>query len=301
MTIPTYEDLMLPLIKLIQDGKDYSLREVEETLSKEFQLTDEERNRVLPSGKMTYIYNRIGWAKTSLKKAGLVEQTKTGFFKITNRGLEILKENPTRIDVKYLLKFPGFEEYQHGSKRENKQEIQSVISVSTQTPDDMISSGYQLIRENLYNEILEKVKSISDSGFERLILELCKAMHYGDLVEHTGKSGDQGIDGIIKEDRLGLGLIYLQAKKWEGQVPSKEVRNFAGSLQATKTKKGIFITTAEFTPDAKEFIKRLTDTTIILINGKELAKLMEEFDVGVSVVDSVKIKKIDQDYFEQYL
>jgi len=165
----------------------------------------------------------------------------------------------------------------------------------------MITVGYTIIQENLYNDLLEKIKSVSDNGFERLVLDLCKKMNYGDIVQHTGKSGDQGIDGIIKEDRLGLGEIYIQAKRWENAVQSKEIRNFAGSLQATKTKKGIFITTSDFTSDGIEFVKKLSDSTIILINGKELAKLMEEYDVGVSEVDSVKIKKIDQDYFEQYL
>jgi restriction system protein len=165
----------------------------------------------------------------------------------------------------------------------------------------MITTGYEIIQETLYNELLEKVKTVSDQGFEMLVLDLCKKMNYGDLVEHTGKSGDQGIDGIIKEDRLGLGEIYLQAKRWEGQVPSKEVRNFVGSLQATKTKKGIFITTSDFTPDGRDFAKRLSDTTIILINGKELARLMVEYDVGVSEVNNIKIKKIDQDYFDQYI
>ena len=165
MTIPTYEDLMLPMMKLIQDGKEYSLRTVEETLSKEFQLTDEERNRVLPSGKMTYIYNRIGWAKTSLKKAGLIEQTKTGSFKIANRGLEILKENPTRIDIKYLLKFPEFEEYQYGSKRESKQEVQPAISISNQTPEDMIAS--------LHNEPTTE-KYIGEDQYGNKIIEVKK-------------------------------------------------------------------------------------------------------------------------------
>jgi restriction system protein len=165
----------------------------------------------------------------------------------------------------------------------------------------MIETGYEIIQEKLYTELLEKVKTVSDSGFERLVLELCKKMNYGDLVEHTGKTADQGIDGIIKEDRLGLGEIYLQAKRWENTVQSKEVRNFAGSLQATKSRKGIFITTSDFTPDGWEFVKKLKDSTIILINGKELAKLMVEFDVGVSEENTIQIKKLDHDYFDQYL
>lgn len=299
MAIPTYEQLMLPLLKITRDGKDYALRQVADTLANEFHLTGEEKTRMLPSGTMTYLYNRVGWAKTSLKKAELLEQTGRGLFKITIRGLETLKENLDHIDVEYLCKFPGYEEFQYGKK--DKQEIKTEIPPTSQTPEDMITTGYEISQETLCNDLLEKVKSVSDQGFERLVLALCKKMNYGDLIQHTGKSGDQGIDGIIKEDRLGLGEIYLQAKRWEGSVSPKEIRNFAGSLQATKTKKGIFITTSSFTPDGLEFVKKLNDTTIILINGQELAKLMVEYDVGTSEVFNYKIKKIDHDYFEQYI
>lgn len=299
MSIPTFEEVMLPLLQIIKDKNEYSLRQVEESLTKHFQLTEEERNRLLPSGKMTYLYNRIGWAKTDMKFAGLIELSGRGLFKITDRGLQVLSENPSKLDVEYLTKFPEFIEWQN-KEREIKQEP-FTVRISNQTPEDMIETGYETIQEKLYAELLEKIKSVSDSGFERLVLELCKKMNYGDLVEHTGKTGDQGIDGIIKEDRLGLGEIYLQAKRWENTVQSKEVRNFAGSLQATKSRKGIFITTSDFTTDGWEFVKKLKDSTIILINGKELAKLMVEFDVGVSEENTIKIKKLDHDYFDQYL
>lgn len=298
MPIPTFEDVMLPLLHVIKDKKEYSLRQVEDALSGHFQLTEEERNRMLPSGGMTYLYNRVGWAKTDLKFAGLIEQSGRGLFKITDRGLQVLSENPVKIDVEFLRQFPEFVAWQNKESEKPKQEI---APLSSQTPEDIITTGYEIIQETLYSDLLEKIKSVSDQGFEMLVLDLCKKMNYGDLVEHTGKSGDQGIDGIIKEDRLGLGEIYLQAKKWEGSVASKDVRNFAGSLQATKSKKGIFITTSDFTPDGREFVKKLSDSTIILINGKDLAKLMVEYDVGVSEINSIRIKKIDQDYFEQYI
>lgn len=290
---------MLPLLQVIKDKNEYSLRQVEDALSRHFQLTEEERSKMLPSGGMTYLYNRIGWAKTDLKFAGLVEQTGRGLFKITDRGLQVLSENPSRIDVEFLKKFPEFVSWQNKESEKPKQ-LEST-PLTSQTPEDMITTGYEIIQEALYSDLLDKIKSVSDQGFEMLVLDLCKKMNYGDLIKHTGKSGDQGIDGIIKEDRLGLGEIYLQAKKWEGSVGSKDVRNFAGSLQATKSKKGIFITTSDFTPDGREFVKKLSDSVIILINGKDLAKLMVEYDVGVSEVNSIRIKKIDQDYFEQYI
>jgi len=290
---------MLPLLQVIKDKNEYSLRQVEDALSRHFQLTEEERSKMLPSGGMTYLYNRTGWAKTDLKFAGLVEQTGRGLFKITDRGLQVLSENPSRIDVEFLKKFPEFVSWQNKESEKPKQ-LEST-PLTSQTPEDMITTGYEIIQEALYSDLLDKIKSVSDQGFEMLVLDLCKKMNYGDLIKHTGKSGDQGIDGIIKEDRLGLGEIYLQAKKWEGSVASKDVRNFAGSLQATKSKKGIFITTSDFTPDGREFVKKLSDSVIILINGKDLAKLMVEYDVGVSEVNSIRIKKIDQDYFEQYI
>ncbi len=298
MVMPTFEDVMLPLLKAISDKNEHSLRQVEEIIAKDFKLTDEERNRLLPSGKMSYLYNRIGWAKTDLKFAGLIDQSSRGLFKISDRGLQVLHENPPKIDVEYLQRFPEFVAWQNKESEKPKQES---LPLTSQTPEDMITTGYEIIQEALYSDLLDKIKSVSDQGFEMLVLDLCRKMNYGDLVEHTGKSGDNGIDGIIKEDRLGLGEIYLQAKRWEGQVRSQDVRNFAGSLQATKTKKGIFITTSDFTSDGKDWIKNLKDTTIILINGKQLAKLMVEFDVGVSVISNIQTKKIDQDYFEQFL
>lgn len=300
MSIPTFEEVMLPLLQTIKDKNEYSLRQVEESLAEHFQLTDEERNAILPSGKMTYLYNRIGWAKTDLKFAGLIEQSGRGLFKITERGLRVLNENPQKIDVEYLTRFPEFVEWQDKEKKDVQEPI--TIKVAHQSPQEMIDAGFQTLQEALHNDLLDKVKSISNSGFERLILDLCKKMNYGDITEHTGKSGDHGIDGIIKEDRLGLGEIYLQAKKWDANISSKDVRDFAGSLQATKSKKGIFITSSDFTPDCKEFIKNLrSDSTIILISGKELAKLMVEYDVGVSEENSIKIKRLDNDYFDRYM
>jgi restriction system protein len=298
--IPTFEEVMLPLLQTIKDKREYSLRQVEESVAEHFQLTEEERNRLLPSGKMTYLYNRIGWAKTDLKFAGLIEQSGRGLFKITERGLQVLNENPQKIDVEYLTRFPEFVEWQNKEKEDKREPIST--NTMRQSPQETIDAGFQTLQEALYNDVLDKVKSVSNSGFERLILDLLKKMNYGDITEHTGKTGDQGIDGIIKEDRLGLGEIYLQAKKWDGNVSSKDVRNFAGSLQATKSKKGIFITSSDFTPDCIEFIKNLrSDSTIILINGKELAKLMVEYDVGVSEENVYKIKRLDNDYFDQYL
>ncbi len=299
MAIPTFEEIMLPLLEVIKDRKEYPANEIRKAVSNYLDLTDKEKNQMLPSGRETYITNRVSWAKTYMKNAGLVEQTGKASVRITERGLDVLNENPSRIDRDYLKRFPEFVEWR--TKSESKQKETKQISITNQTPEEMIEQGYKMMQEALYSDLLDKVKSISSQGFELLILELCKKMSYGDWASHTGRTGDHGIDGIIKEDKLGLGEIYLQAKKWENQVSSKDIRDFAGSLQATKTKKGIFITTSDFSSDGRDWIKNLNDTVIILIHGEQLAELMVEFDVGVSTANEIKIKKIDQDYFEQFL
>ena len=299
MAIPTFEEVMLPLLEAIRDKNEHSMRDVRESVSNYLKLTDEEKNRVLSNGRLTYLYDRVGWAKTYMKFAGLIEQTGRGLIKISEEGYKVLNENPSKIDVEYLNRFPEFVEWKN--KKPEEKIKKELTSISSQTPEDMIEQGHEIIQQTLYSDLLEKIKSVSDQGFEMFVLDLCKKMNYGDWTEHTGRTGDQGIDGIIKEDRLGLGEIYLQAKRWEGQVSSNDVRNFVGSLQATKTKKGIFITTSDFTSKGIDWIKTLKDTTVILINGKYLAKLMVEFNVGVSVINNIQIKQIDQDYFEQFL
>ena len=286
---------MLPFLERIEDKNEYSTRGITEILATDMKLTDEERNKVIPNRKITYFYDRVGWARTYLKFAGLIEQTGYGVFKITDRGLKTLNEKPQRIDRKYLHKFDEFRTwYGGGSKTPFKEPATDL------TPEEMIAMVHNAAQKTLSRELLDTIQRISPEGFERLVLDLCKKMGYGEWAEHTGKSGDGGIDGIIKEDKLGLGQIYLQAKKWEGKVSAPEVRKFVGSLQATKTKKGIFITTSDFTSDGKKWAESLNNTTIVLINGELLAELMSEYGVGVSTRDTIKIKKIDHEYFEQY-
>ncbi len=298
MPIPDYQSIMLPLLKFVGDKKEHSIREAIEYIAKIFNLSEEEKKEVLPSGQQYIIDNRVGWARTYLKKAGLLESTKRSYFKITNLGLEVLQKNPKEINVKFLEQFPQFIEFRNLRKEEEEEEEENL----TQTPQELLEYGYQRIKKDLASELLNLVKKSSPRFFEKLVVELLIKMGYGGSLKDAGKaigqSGDGGIDGIIKEDKLGLDIIYIQAKRWENVVGSKDVRNFVGSLAGQKASKGVFITTSSFTKDALEYVKTIPHK-VILIDGEILAQLMIENDVGVSKITSYDIKKIDSDYFEE--
>jgi len=300
MSIPDYQSIMLPLLKFAEDKKEHSVREAIDHISNIFNLSEEERREVLPSGRQYIIDNRVGWAKTYLKKAGLVESTKGSYFKITNLGLKVLQKTPKEINVKFLEQFPRFSEFKN-IRKEKKEEEKEEENL-TQTPQELLEYGYQKIKKNLTFELLNLVKKESPRFFENLVVELLTKMGYGGSLKDAGKaigqSGDGGIDGIIKEDKLGLDVIYIQAKRWENVVGSKEVRNFIGSLVGQNANKGVFITTSNFTKDALEYVKTIPHK-VILIDGEMLAQLMIENDVGVSKIISYDIKKIDSDYFEE--
>ena len=301
MPIPDYQSIMLPLLKFAGDKKEHSIREAIEHIANIFNLSEEERRELLPSGKQFIIDNRVGWSKTHLKKAGLLKDGSIkGHFQITERGLEILNEKPTRIDVKFLKRYPEYIDFI--TIRKEKGEEEKEEENLTQTPQELLEYGYQRIKKDLASELLNFVKKSSPRFFEKLVVELLIKMGYGGSLKDAGKaigqSGDGGIDGIIKEDKLGLDIIYIQAKRWENVVGSKEVRNFVGSLAGQKANKGVFITTSSFTRDALDYVKTIPHK-VILIDGETLAQLMIENDVGVSKITSYDIKKIDSDYFEE--
>jgi len=299
MLIPDYQSIMLPLLKFAGDKKEHSIREAIEHIANIFNLSEEERREVLPSGQQYIINNRVGWARTYLKKAGLLKSTKRSYFKITDLGLEVLQKTPKEINVKFLEQFPQFIEFRNLRREKGEEEKEEDL---TQTPQELLEYGYQRIKKDLASELLNLVKQTSPRFFEKLVVELLTKMGYGGSLKDAGKaigqSGDGGIDGIIKEDKLGLDVIYIQAKRWENVVGSKEVRNFVGSLAGQKANKGVFITTSSFTKDALEYVKTIPHK-VILIDGEMLAQLMIENDVGVSKITSYDIKKIDSDYFEE--
>ncbi|MEW6144227.1 MAG: restriction endonuclease [Thermodesulfobacteriota bacterium] len=302
MPIPDYETIMLPLLKFAGDNKEHSIRETIDHIGNYFRLSESERKVLLPSGQDYIINNRVRWANFYLRKAGLLESTKRAYYKITEKGLEVLKQNPAEIDTNYLKQFPEFLEFITPRKEiESAEGNQRQLSKSL-TPQELIEQGYQSLHNELSLDLLELVKKSTPRFFEKLVVELLLAMGYGgsrkDAGKAVGKSGDGGIDGIINEDKLGLDVIYIQAKRWENSVGSKEIRNFVGSLVGHKANKGVFITTSSYSKDALEYVKTINHK-VILIDGDMLTQLMIENNIGVSKVQSYDIKKIDTDYFSE--
>lgn len=300
MTIPDYQTIMLPLLKFAGDKKEHSIREAIDSISGLFKLSDEQKKEVLPSGRSYIIDNRVGWARTYLKKAGLLEDTRRSHFRITDEGLKTLVKLPTEINIKFLQQFPGFNEFRKKKDDEEEGQEQVMQEDSSQTPQELLEYGYQKIKRDLAQELIESVKKASPRFFEQLVVELLLKMGYGGSLKDAGKaigqSGDGGIDGIIKEDKLGLDVIYIQAKRWEAIVGRPEIHKFVGALVGQRAKKGVFITTSGFTREAQEYAKTI-EQKVILIDGDNLAQLMIENNVGVSGVISYEIKKIDSDYF----
>ena len=297
--IPDYQTCMLPLLKYAADNKEHKFSDAVDVLSNQFKLTKEEREELLPSKTQEVISNRIGWARTYMKKAGLLEDTRRGYFKITERGLGVINENLEKITTKYLGKFDEFKEFRQ--KHNEKESISENITTNDATPEEMLETGYAKLSENLVDDILSKIAECSPSFFEHLVVDLLVHMGYGgsfsEAAQIVGKSGDEGIDGIIKEDKLGLDTIYIQAKRWKGVVGRPEIQKFAGALLGQKASKGVFITTSTFTKEADEYASSV-DRKVVLIDGEKLASLMIEHNVGISTIRTFEIKRIDSDYFE---
>lgn len=303
--ITTYEEIMLPFLKYLADGQEHGLSETHDALAKQFGLSDEETRDLLPSGRQPVFRNRVGWARTYLKKAGLLTSPKRAHFKISAEGIELLKENPSEITTKLLTRYDAFVEFK-SIRREKKNRISSqselVESDTDQTPEESLEYAYQKLHSELSKEVLDIVKKSSPAFFEKLIIDLLITIGYGgsrkDAGQAMGKSGDGGIDGIIKEDKLGLDIIYLQAKKWDNPVPIKEIRDFTGALASKKAKKGIFITTSTFPNSVYDFVNQV-EYKIILIDGKRLADLMIDNSIGLSTINTCHVRTIDSDYFEE--
>jgi len=301
--IPDYQSLMLPLMKLVSDGQEYKYRDLIEKLAIEFQVSDEERKELLASGNQAIFDNRVGWAKTYLKKAGLIDSPKRATFVITNIGRQTLVKNLDRIDAKYLRQFPAFLEFQNASRNDTETEEETTaVAINEQTPEESLDKAYQRIRKSLASELLNNVVDLSPAFFERLVVEILVKMGYGGSIKDAGKamgkSGDEGIDGTIKEDKLGLDIIYIQAKRWRpGNVVGRpEIQKFVGALAGQGAKKGIFITTSNFTKEALDYTPR-NETKIVLIDGEQLAQLMIDYNLGCTTQQTYEIKKIDSDYF----
>lgn len=301
MAIPDYQTIMLPLLKLAGDKQEHSLWQTIDTLADQFNLNNEERRELLSSGHKAIFDNRVGWARTYMKKAGLLELPRRGYFRITDRGLEVLKRNPPRIDVKFLFQFKEFQEFR-AFRREKTTVQEEVKEEQERTPEEILGDAYQNLRDSLANDLLEQTKSSPPSLFEKIVVDLLVKMGYGgsrkDAGKAIGKTGDEGIDGIIKEDPLGLDIIYIQAKKWGNTVSRPEIQKFAGALQGKRARKGIFITTSNYTREARDFVSSI-DTKIVLIDGDQLAQFMIDHNIGVSPSATYETKRIDLDYFTE--
>ncbi|GHO83297.1 restriction endonuclease [Dictyobacter formicarum] len=303
MAVPDYQSLMLPLLKVASNGNEHNLRDATEILAQQFMLSEQDRNELLPSGKQRKFDNRVHWARTYLVKALLLTNTGKSKFRITERGQEVINSNPTHINVKYLRRFPEFISFVDSKNNGDAETTQEIIEEVSQTPQEILEASYQNLKKNLAMELLERVKNSPPKFFENLVVDLLIAMGYGgsrkDAGQAIGQVGDGGIDGIIKEDKLGLDAIYLQAKRWEGTVARPIVQGFAGALIGRKARKGVFITTSDFSRQAIDYANGIDNLKIILIDGEQLAQLMIEHNVGVAEESRYILKKIDLDYFSE--
>jgi restriction system protein len=292
---------MLPLLAFAADGKEHSVSEARAHIAANLGLTDDEREELLPSGRQPVFDNRVAWAKTYLQQAGLLNSPRRAHFQITDRGRKILQENPTSIDTKLLDRFPEFVEFRTPVKKSDPGASKAGAErCETATPEEMLESANQQIRGDLTADLLKRIKSAPPSFFERLVVELLIRMGYGGSRKEAGKalgrSGDEGIDGIINEDRLGLDTIYLQAKRWEGTVGRPEVQKFVGALHGKRARKGVFMTTGSYSCEARDYVVNI-DPKVVLIDGPELAELMIDFGLGVTTIETYEIKRVDSDYF----
>ena len=301
MAVPDFQSFFKPLLEIAADGKEHSMKEARELIAQKMNISEEDIKELLPSGTQTKYDNRIAWAKSYFVQAKVLEAPRRAYFRITERGLELLKKGYERIDVKILNQYPEFVEF-HTVKSTPEIQSEQQEALQLETPEETLQKAYQNIRGDLAAEILDKVKGNSPQFFERLVVDIMVALGYGgsraDAGKSIGQSGDEGIDGIIKEDRLGLDVIYLQAKRWDGTVGRPEIQKFVGALHGKRAKKGVFITTGRFSDDAIRYVESI-DPKVILIDGRTLCELMIDYDLGTATTAKYEIKRIDSDYFTE--
>ncbi len=299
MAVPKYDEMMLPYLHTLSDGQEHRNADVAEALAEVFGLSVDDRREMLPSGRQQVYVNRAGWARTYLYKAGLIEKTRRGWYRITDMGFAVLEQNPQKIDKNYLMQFPSFVEFQN---RDNSVDATTEnTDTSGDTPEDLLASSYVDLRRKLEQDLLERIRENSPQFFEALVIDLMLAMGYGgsrqDAGQALGRSGDGGIDGVIKEDRLGLNNIYIQAKRWEHTVGRPDVQAFSGALDMFRANRGVFITTSQFSSEALDFVERI-GKKIVLIDGDYLAELMIDYTVGVTTKATYVVYEVDENYFD---
>ncbi|WP_272029947.1 restriction endonuclease [Oceanobacillus kimchii] len=302
MAVPGYQDFMYPFLQILKDGKEHKLQDLYRDLASYFNLKEDDIAETLPSGKQTLLNNRVGWARTYLSKSGLIRVVRRAVFTITDEGLKVLSDpGVERIDRKFLTRYSTFNEF---INKANQDTDDNISNTEQKTPLELIDENYNILKKELQEGMLEKILECSPTFFERLIVHLIVAMGYGGSVKDAGaaigKSGDEGIDGIIKEDFLGLEMIYLQAKRWkkESTVGRPDIQSFVGSLVGKQASKGIFITTAKFSKNAYDYADSI-DKRVILIDGQQLTDLMFKYDVGTTNEEVFVTKRLDTDFFEE--
>ena len=303
MSIPSYEEFMFPILKLLADDKTYHRKDIYNQMARYFNLSNAQINELLPSQTEPKYQNRISWALTYLQKAGLITRPSRAHFHITNEGKEIVKNNTANLNTKFLNKYESFIEFRNSSYRQDNDIKEKTNIIDTNTPLENIINNFEFLKKNICDELLDKILKQSSDFFEQLVVDLIVAMGYGgskeETIKATQRTKDEGIDGVIKEDKLGLDSVYLQAKRWQkGNVVGRpEIQKFVGALSGQGARKGIFITTSTFTKEALEYKPR-NDSTIILIDGQKLVEYMYEYNVGVNLEQKFEIKRLDNDYFE---
>ncbi len=311
MPVPDYQSFMRPLLAYGGDGQEKSIREAIIALADEFHLTEDERQQLLPSGKERILTNRVHWARTYLDKAGALRRTRRAHFAVTDRGRELLARYPDRIDARVLRQYPEFVAFQtpraddaENSGRPPKPDQEANSELAGATPEETIQAAEETIAASLRTQLLDRIRELSPAFFERLVIDLIVAMGYGgtraSVVQRLGKSGDEGIDGVVNEDPLGLDVVYVQAKRYapENTIGRERIQQFAGALVGQGASKGVFVTTSSFSRGAVEYAHRVPQR-IILVDGAELTRLMTQYGVGVRTERTIEIKRIDLDYFEE--
>lgn len=301
MAIPDYQSLMTPIVHALSDGKEQAVRPLRDRLARELALSDQELRVLVPSGQKPLFNDRMSWAITYLVKAGVLERPKRGIVRITARGNEILRSSQPHINNELLSQFPEFQAFKQRSNEDTEGDAAAEVA-GRFTPQESLAAAYERLRRAVESELLDHILSASPTFFEHLVVELLVKMGYGgslkDAGERIGGSGDGGIDGIIKEDRLGLDVIHIQAKRWKNTVGRPDIHAFAGSLDGVRAKKGIFITTSTFSAEARDYVDRI-EKRLVLIDGRHLAALMYDFGVGVSPIASYEVRRVDPDYFDE--
>lgn len=302
MAVPDFQSLMLPFLEVLQDGKESTMRDLTAALAGRFRLTEAELEEHLPSGPQSLFYNRVAWAKTHLKNAGLIENPVRGKVRISESGRKVLLKKPPAINCRFLKQFPSYLTFIGQSLGDNTASSEEAIIESTQTPLELMESSFNALRKATAEELLAKLKACSPAFFEQVVVRLLHAMGYGSVKEDAsvmGKPGDGGIDGIIREDKLGLDVVCIQAKRWEGTVGRPVVQGFVGSMDYIRAKKGVILTTSQFTKDALDFVDRIEGKKVVLIDGAKLTTLMIEHNVGVTTSKLYELKEVSNDFFDE--